>query len=46
MISHVDLKGYIPKTIVNLVSATTTLSWFESLASAAEKHAKGELKAN
>jgi len=44
MISHVDLKGYIPKTIVNLVSATTTLAWFESLATAAEKHAKGELK--
>jgi len=44
MISHVDLKGYIPKQIVNLVSATTTLSWFESLAAAAEKHAKGELK--
>jgi len=44
MISHVDLKGYIPKTIVNLVSATTTLAWFESLSAAAEKHAKGELK--
>jgi len=45
MISHVDLKGYIPKTIVNLVSATTTLAWFESLATAAEKYHKGELKA-
>jgi len=45
MISHVDLKGYIPKTIVNLVSATTTLAWFESLAGACEKHAKGQLAA-
>jgi hypothetical protein len=44
MISHVDLKGYIPKTIVNLVSATTTLSWFESLATAAEKYHRGDLK--
>ena len=43
MISHVDLKGYIPKTIVNMVAATTTLSWFESLAAACEKHAKGQL---
>jgi hypothetical protein len=43
MISHVDLKGYIPKTIVNLVSANATLAWFESLAAACEKHKQGQL---
>jgi len=44
MISQVDLKGYIPKTIINMVSASTTLEWFQSLARACEAYKQGKLK--
>jgi len=43
MISQVDLKGYIPKTIINWALAYTTMEWFESLYKACEAFSKGQL---
>jgi len=43
MVSHVDLKGIIPKPIVNFVSTRSTADWFESLSKACEQYSKGEL---
>jgi len=44
MISQVDLKGYIPKSIVNWALAYTTMEWFESLYKACNAITKGELQ--
>jgi hypothetical protein len=44
MISHVDIKGYVPKAIVNMVSTYSTIEWFKALNKACEMYVKGELK--
>jgi len=44
MISQLDMRGYIPKTIVNWAVAYKSMDWFESLNQACLSYAKGELK--
>jgi len=44
MITQVDIKGIIPKTLVNMVITKSTCDWFVSLTDACGKFAKGELK--
>jgi len=44
MISQVDIKGYIPQSLVNWALSYTTIEWFDALSKACEACAKGELK--
>jgi len=44
MITQVDMKGIIPKTLVNLVVTKATCDWFVTLTEACGKYVKGELK--
>jgi len=44
MITQADFKGYIPKTVVNWVTARSTADWFESLSKACELHVAGKLQ--
>jgi len=44
MITQVDIKGIIPKTLINLVVTNATCDWFVKLTDACGKYAKGELK--
>jgi len=43
MISQLDIKGSIPKMIINMVAAKSTVDWFDSLSKACELHAQGKL---
>jgi len=44
MVSQVDVKGIIPKMVVNMVSTKATSDWFDSLKKACETYTNGTLK--
>jgi len=43
MVSEVDIKGDVPKSLVNLVLAKSTLDWIDSLSKACDLFVKGQL---
>jgi len=43
-ISHVDMRGSIPKTLANMVATKATSDWFTKLSKATELHKQGKLK--
>jgi len=44
MVTQADVKGIIPKMIVNSVSSSATAAWFDSLTKACENYTNGTLK--
>ncbi|PRP81680.1 START domain containing protein [Planoprotostelium fungivorum] len=42
MISELDVKGIIPKTVINLLAPSQTQSWFDNLMTACDKESKGK----
>jgi len=43
MISQLDMKGYIPVSVINMLVGQQTAKWFKLLTDACDSHAKGNL---